>query len=88
MPTPKSLEILKNKMVHLHFSKVKLLKSKIWNVYKFRFSFDPQIKTHASVCPQTTCRILSPALFSWKPKKPLNVLAGSHFLPSVIFLPF
>lgn len=50
--------------------------------------FDPQIKTHASVCPQTTHRTLSPALFSWKPKKPLNMLTGSHFLPSLIFLPF
>ena len=50
-------------MFHLHFSKAKLLKNKIGDVYKFRFSSDPQIKTYASVCPQTTHRILSLAFF-------------------------
>ena len=31
---------------------------------------------------------LSPAPFSWKPEKPLNMLTGSHFQPSLICLPF
>lgn len=34
-----------------------------------RFRSDPQIKTYASVCPETTHRILNPAFFFWKPKK-------------------
>lgn len=45
---PKCLKTRKNTMFPVHFSKAKFLKHKIWNVYKFRVSFDSQIKTDAS----------------------------------------
>ena len=44
-------------------AKLPFKKNKTWHVYKFRFSFDSQIKTQASVCPQTTHRDLKSCPF-------------------------